>query len=69
MKIVIYRQRINVSRKNFIVKNSNFECNTIFFRVPEYNDPKNFDYEDYSNQLPHVIAQKSVDGAPGREII
>merc|ERR1712141_99991 len=29
----------------------------------DYNEPKNYDYGDYSNQPPHVIAQKSVDGA------
>ena len=39
-----------------------------FFRNSDYNEPKNYDYGDYSNQPPHVIAQKSVDGASGREI-
>ena len=38
------------------------------FRNSDYNEPKNYDYGDYSNQPPHVIAQKSVDGASGREI-
>ena len=40
-----------------------------FFRNSDYNEPKNYDYGDYSNQPPHVIAQKSVDGASGREIL
>ena len=49
----------------FVVQNSILKI----FRNSDYNEPKNYDYGDYSNQPPHVIAQKSVDGASGREIL